>query len=94
MPETNLPPLRIHVREDIPNKDNLVDVVVLRKQLPELPEQIRQKLKMVFNISPEVIMSIMVSLLQYTAIKKKHIKISECLTFFVLEWFYIIRTIL
>ncbi|XP_067203197.1 glutamyl-tRNA(Gln) amidotransferase subunit B, mitochondrial [Linepithema humile] len=59
MPETNLPPLRIHVREDLPNKDNLVDAVILRRQLPELPEQIRQKLKDVLKISPEIIISLM-----------------------------------
>lgn len=62
MPETNLPPLRIHVREDLPNEDNLVDAVILRRQLPELPEQIRQRLKNVFKISPEIIISIMVGL--------------------------------
>lgn len=59
MPETNLPPLRIHVREDLPNKDNLVDAVILRRQLPELPEQIRQRLKNVFELSPEIIVSLM-----------------------------------
>lgn len=62
MPETNLPPLRIHVREDLPNKDNLVDAIILRRQLPELPEQIRQRLKNVFKISPEIIISLMVGL--------------------------------
>lgn len=62
MPETNLPPLRIHVREDLPNKNNLVDATVLRRQLPELPDQIRQRLKDVFKISPTIIISLMVSL--------------------------------
>ncbi|KMQ87139.1 glutamyl-trna amidotransferase subunit mitochondrial [Lasius niger] len=59
MPETNLPPLHIHVREDFPNEDNLVDAVILRRQLPELPEQIRQRLKNIFKISPEIIVSLM-----------------------------------
>ncbi|XP_029172673.1 glutamyl-tRNA(Gln) amidotransferase subunit B, mitochondrial isoform X2 [Nylanderia fulva] len=59
MPETNLPPLRIHVREDLPNEDNLVDAVVLKRQLPELPEQIRERLKNIFKISPEIIISLM-----------------------------------
>lgn len=62
MPETNLPPLCIHVREDLPNRKNLVDAVVLRRQLPELPEQIRQRLKDVFHISPEIIIALMVNL--------------------------------
>jgi len=62
MPETNLPPLRIHVREDLPNKNNLVDAVVLRRQLPELPEQIRQRLKDNLKISSEMIIALMVNL--------------------------------
>ncbi|EFN87568.1 Probable glutamyl-tRNA(Gln) amidotransferase subunit B, mitochondrial [Harpegnathos saltator] len=59
MPETNLPSLRIHVREDLPNKNNLVDAVLLRQQLPELPEQIRLRLKNVFKIAPETIVALM-----------------------------------
>lgn len=62
MPETNLPPLRIHLREDLPNKNNLVDAVVLKRQLPELPEQIRQRLKDVFKIPAEIIIALMVIL--------------------------------
>ncbi|KYN04148.1 putative glutamyl-tRNA(Gln) amidotransferase subunit B, mitochondrial, partial [Cyphomyrmex costatus] len=57
MPETNLPPLRIHLREDLPNKSNLVDAVMLKRQLPELSEQIRQRLK--DKISPEIIIALM-----------------------------------
>lgn len=60
MPETNLPPLRIHIREDLLNKDNLVDAILLKKQLPELPEQIRQRLKDDLKISPEIIVALMV----------------------------------
>ncbi|KAL0128262.1 hypothetical protein PUN28_003491 [Cardiocondyla obscurior] len=59
MPETNLPPLRIHLRENLPNKSNLVDAVVLGRQLPELPEQIRWRLKDVFQIPPEIIVALM-----------------------------------
>ena len=62
MPETNLPPLRIHLREDLPNKNNLVDAVTLKRQLPELPEQIRQRLKNDLKISPEIIIALMVNL--------------------------------
>lgn len=63
MPETNLPPLRIHVREDLPNEDNLVDAVILKKQLPELPEQIRERLKNDLKISPAIIVALMVGLI-------------------------------
>lgn len=59
MPETNLPPLCIHLREDLPNKSNLVDAVVLKRQLPELPEQIRHRLKDVLKISPEITIALM-----------------------------------
>ncbi|RLU26548.1 hypothetical protein DMN91_000344 [Ooceraea biroi] len=65
IPETNLPPLRIHVREDLPNKDKLVDAVELKKQLPELPEQIRQRLRDAFKIPPEIVVSLMVNLNNY-----------------------------
>jgi len=61
MPETNLPPLRIHVREDLPNNHKLVDAVALKKQLPELPEQIRQRLKNDFNIPSTLIIALMVN---------------------------------
>lgn len=74
MPETNLPPLRIHVKECVLNKDNLVDAIVLRKQLPELPEQIRQRLKDVFKISPEIIFSLMVSYNTHTYTLDKYMK--------------------
>jgi len=75
MPETNLPPLRIHVREDLPNKHKLVDAVALKKQLPELPEQIRQRLKNDFNIPSTLIMSLMVNpyILQLKNIQTKNI---------------------
>ncbi|XP_025994681.1 glutamyl-tRNA(Gln) amidotransferase subunit B, mitochondrial isoform X2 [Solenopsis invicta] len=59
MPETNLPPLCIHVREDLLNDNNLVDAIVLRKQLSELPEQIRQRLKDILKISPQIIIALM-----------------------------------
>lgn len=71
MPETNLPPLCIHLREDLPNKNNLVDAVILRRQLPELPEQIRQRLKDIFQISPEIIRALMVNDLESLSNKYK-----------------------
>nr|XP_003705625.2 PREDICTED: glutamyl-tRNA(Gln) amidotransferase subunit B, mitochondrial [Megachile rotundata] len=42
MPEPNLPPLYLHVNENMENKYNLIDVTSLRQHLPELPEQMRQ----------------------------------------------------
>jgi Asp-tRNA(Asn)/Glu-tRNA(Gln) amidotransferase B subunit len=89
MPETNLPPLRIHIREDLPNKHKLIDAVALKKQLPEMPEQIRQRLKNDFNIPPGLIMSLMVNL--HIIIKKY---INKKLIFHVLlERFGIIKII-
>lgn len=44
MPEPNLPPLFVHVDENMDNKYNLIDVPSLKKQLPKLPEQMRQEL--------------------------------------------------
>ncbi|XP_058797037.1 glutamyl-tRNA(Gln) amidotransferase subunit B, mitochondrial isoform X2 [Phymastichus coffea] len=44
MPEPNLPPLCIHVNENLENKYNLVDATLLRKQIPELPQETRNKL--------------------------------------------------
>lgn len=46
MPEPNLPPLRLHVEGFPPPKDakNLINVKSLRNQLPEMPEETRQKL--------------------------------------------------
>ncbi|CAK9797945.1 Glutamyl-tRNA(Gln) amidotransferase subunit B, mitochondrial [Anthophora quadrimaculata] len=45
MPETNLPPLYLHVKKDMKNKYNLIDVPSIKEQLPELPQQIRQVLQ-------------------------------------------------
>lgn len=62
MPETNLPPLRIHVSENLENKHDLIDATLLKRQLPELPEQTRQRLKNVLNVSPEITIALMVSI--------------------------------
>lgn len=61
MPETNLPPLRIHVREDSPNDDGLIDATALRKRLPELPGQIRARLRNTLKIPPKIMESLMVN---------------------------------
>ncbi|XP_060811129.1 glutamyl-tRNA(Gln) amidotransferase subunit B, mitochondrial isoform X2 [Bombus pascuorum] len=44
MPEPNLPPLYLHIKRNVQNKYNLIDVPFLKEQLPELPEQIRKNL--------------------------------------------------
>lgn len=51
MPETNLPPLRLHLDDDVENQHNLVDVSVIRKQLPDLPHQIRHKLRESYGLT-------------------------------------------
>lgn len=42
MPEPNLPPLRLNVKND--KSSDLIDVEMIRKSLPELPEQTRTNL--------------------------------------------------
>ena len=44
MPEPNLPPIYLHIKSNVQNKYNLIDVPSLKEQLPELPEQIRKNL--------------------------------------------------
>lgn len=55
MPEPNLPPLRLHIHRDVKNENNLIDVPYLQDQLPEMPEETRQKLKEKFSISQDYI---------------------------------------
>lgn len=64
MPESNLLPLYLHIDNIIENKYNLINVSSLKEQLPELPEQIRQKLQN--HLTPHVFIAIMVCL--------KHVK--------------------
>lgn len=72
MPETNLPPLHLHVNENIENKCNLIDVPSLRRQLPKLPEHIRQTLQD-RGLTPHMYLSMTVSL---------HLKLIECVLCF------------
>ncbi|XP_011494506.1 PREDICTED: glutamyl-tRNA(Gln) amidotransferase subunit B, mitochondrial [Ceratosolen solmsi marchali] len=55
MPEPNLPPLHIHTDETSENKYNLIDAVALKNQIPEMPQETRDKLKIEFNISKSLI---------------------------------------
>lgn len=59
MPEPNLPPLHVHVDENTENKYNLVDATVLRKQLPEMPQDTRDRLLTDFGL-PKVHLQILV----------------------------------
>lgn len=62
MPEPNLPPLFVHVDENMDNKYNLIDVPSLKKQLPKLPEQMRQEL-IDLGVTTYTTIAIMVSLM-------------------------------
>ncbi|XP_053971031.1 glutamyl-tRNA(Gln) amidotransferase subunit B, mitochondrial [Hylaeus volcanicus] len=59
MPEPNLLPLRLHVNESIENKYNLIDVSSLKKYLPELPGQIREKMMKDLCVTPNLTIAIM-----------------------------------
>ncbi|KAG7187598.1 hypothetical protein KM043_016666 [Ampulex compressa] len=67
MPETNLPPLCLHIDKDVKNTDDLVDVLLLQEQIPVLPHQMRHKLKETFHLTPAIITALMsdISLVQY-----------------------------
>ncbi|XP_066600464.1 glutamyl-tRNA(Gln) amidotransferase subunit B, mitochondrial isoform X2 [Prorops nasuta] len=49
MPEPNLPPLRIHLNNS--NESNLVSAVFLKKNIPELPGEIRKRLQEMYKIN-------------------------------------------
>ncbi|XP_006613194.1 glutamyl-tRNA(Gln) amidotransferase subunit B, mitochondrial isoform X2 [Apis dorsata] len=63
MPESNLLPLYLHIDNTMENKYNLINVPSLKEQLPELPEQIRQKLQN--SLTPHVFIAIMSDLELY-----------------------------
>lgn len=63
MPEPNLLPLYLHIDNTMENKYNLINVPSLKEQLPELPEQIRQKLQN--SLTPHVFIAIMSDLELY-----------------------------
>lgn len=57
MPETDLLPLQICL-EGTNNKYNLVDVSILKKQLPELPNEIRKRLKETYGLNQHSILQL------------------------------------
>ncbi|XP_033183655.1 glutamyl-tRNA(Gln) amidotransferase subunit B, mitochondrial isoform X2 [Bombus vancouverensis nearcticus] len=56
MPEPNLPPLYLHIKRNVQNKYNLIDVPSLKEQLPELPEQIRKNLLQ--GLTPDTLVAV------------------------------------
>lgn len=71
MPEPNLPPLHIHVDANSENKYNLVDATALKTQIPEMPQDTRNKLFEVYGVPKAMIFVLVVSvILLYW--KKRH----------------------
>ncbi|XP_071878064.1 glutamyl-tRNA(Gln) amidotransferase subunit B, mitochondrial isoform X2 [Bombus fervidus] len=56
MPEPNLPPIYLHIKRNVQNKYNLIDVPSLKEQLPELPEQIRKNLLQ--GLTPDMLLAV------------------------------------
>lgn len=61
MPEPNLPPIYLHIKRNVQNKYNLIDVPSLKEQLPELPEQIRKNL--LKGLTPDTLVAVTVCLI-------------------------------
>lgn len=61
MPEPNLPPIYLHIKSNVQNKYNLIDVPSLKEQLPELPEQIRKNLLQ--GLTPDTLGAVTVCLI-------------------------------
>lgn len=53
MPEPNLPPLYVNVKNSN-NIPGLIDVCSIEQSLPELPEETRQKLTAEYTLTPEI----------------------------------------
>ena len=55
MPEPNLPPLVIYTNETLPRQtgvhEKVVNIDEVRQQLPEIPDQTRQRLQHQYNFS-------------------------------------------
>lgn len=69
MPESNLPPLYLHTDGSKENKYGLIDVTYLATQIPELPQETRQKLKDKYNLPmPLVLVLVVNSLITLNAV--------------------------
>ncbi|KAH8306231.1 hypothetical protein KR018_004896 [Drosophila ironensis] len=53
MPEPNLPPLHVNLKPGSQSTEDLVSVAALSEEIPELPEDTRQRLVEQYNINPE-----------------------------------------
>ena len=62
MPEPNLPPLHIHIDENSENIYNLVDATFLKTQIPEMPQETRDKLATKYGLHKSLILVLVVSL--------------------------------
>lgn len=51
MPEPNLPPLHLRMDDNQPLNNNMVDVISLRNEVPELPHQMRLRFQRDYNLS-------------------------------------------
>lgn len=51
MPEPNLPPLHLRMRESQPSHPHMVDVLALKNKIPESPFEMRQRYQKEYNIS-------------------------------------------
>ncbi len=61
MPEPNLPPLRLCLHENVA-ESNLVNVPLLRRQIPELPSDFRNKFLNEFNLPLDYVLRLLVSM--------------------------------
>lgn len=60
MPEPNLPPLYVHLNENTENVHDLVNATSLKKLIPEMPQETRQKLETNYNIHKSLIIVLVV----------------------------------
>lgn len=61
MPEPNLPPLHVNISDKETTKKNVVNVINIKRLIPELPEEIRNKLISKYNLLPQIVMTLVVS---------------------------------
>lgn len=60
MPEPNLPPLKLSLDEN-DMKSNLINVPLLKKQIPELPSSFRNNLITKYKLSIDTVLRLLVS---------------------------------
>ncbi|KAH8382729.1 hypothetical protein KR009_004942 [Drosophila setifemur] len=67
MPEPNLPPLHVNLKPGSQSTADLVSVAALSEEIPELPEDTRQRLIELYNLNPEtaIILVVCIDLVLY-----------------------------